>query len=165
MENPQDRSLKEIGVNNVVYDFIADNNSDYDFIGRSIEYRAHDEHVGSNYVDILLVDFDSPSFRITDFTYGTQEWAEMKNQMVPSQQFLSERVEELCIGTAWSGQIKSVQPGESSTDYRPHLEGDVYSEVEIGEKEAVLLDELSAEVLGYSLQEWESKYEWIDDIS
>lgn len=166
MENPQDRSLKELETDTAVYDFITNNNSDYDFIGRSIEYMIEEEHISqeSDYIDLLLVDFDSPSFRITDFTYGAPDWVEIRNQMKPTQRVLAERVEKFCFETDWSGQIKSIRPESRPNDYTPKVLGELYTEVAIDNEKASLLDEISSGVLGYGFEAWEHKYDWIEDI-
>lgn len=151
MDQSSNRDILDIAVEADFRRFINDNTSEYDLAARDLEVRYGNEK--SN-LDILYLDLDSKVFRIDDFIIDETGLGELRKELTKSSKILEKRIDsiELNDDIQWSGQYRIRQlNGLNQTE---PFEGDMYAHSDLTEEDMQNIDELSRNLLGYSIEHW-----------
>lgn len=157
MVDLQNKDIHDIAVNAEFHDFIDRDTGNYDFAGRGMEVRDSENDFS---IDLLYVDLDSQAFRIDDLVMNDSVIGELQKEFSGVAELLDQRIKsiEADRDLQWRGQYRLRNIGNiSETNW---VDGELYSEAALTEEDGEKLDELSRNLLGYSLDRWE-EYDWV----
>lgn len=156
MDDLQNKDLHDIAVNAEFHNFIHGDTSRYDLASRDIDFRDSGENFS---IDLLYVDLDSQVFRVDDLVIDNSVIAELQEEFSGVAKSMEQRIENIEANKdlTWAGQYNLRGIGNITETY--WVEEDVYMESAPTESECKKIDELSRNLLGYSIDEWH-EYEW-----
>lgn len=156
MDDLQNKDLHDIAVNAEFYELIHGETGRYDIVGRYIDFQDDEENFS---IDLLYVDLDSQVFRVDDLVIDNSIIGELQEEFSGVAKSMEQKIGKIEANKDlnWAGQYNLRGIGNINETY--WVEEDVYMESVPTEKECKKLDELSRNLLGYSIDDWQ-KYEW-----